>query len=159
MKAGLAEPENEPFPEPIVWERKPEIRIQPALAATKSTEDPGAGHFEAIEGISGAWVDGGLYEKLGLEPLAGRLLTTSDDRLDAPLVAVLTDAYWERRFGCDLKVIGRVLQIEGVPMTIVGVSPPEFTNSHNGRIADFTMAIGVKARVPPGNGARRIVWN
>src|SRR5271165_5937850 len=103
VKAALENPENglssDPFVwvrKPIVWKRKPTIRIQPALAAAKSAEGPGAGHFEAIEGISGAWVDSAFYEKLGLKPLAGRLLTTSDDHLDAPLVGVLTDAYWAR---------------------------------------------------------------
>jgi hypothetical protein len=159
VKAALEDPENALPPDPFVWEGKPTIRIQPALAAAKSVEGPGAGHFEAIEAVSGAWIDGAFYEKLGLKPLTGRLLTISDDRLDAPLVGVLTDDYWARRFGRDLTVIGRIMRIEGVPVTVVGVSPPEFTNGPNGQIADLTMAMGVKARVPAGNGRRSIVWN
>ncbi len=48
-----------------------------------------------------------------------------------------------RGFGRDLKVIGQSMRIEGVPVTLVGGSPPEFTSPPGGRIADITMAVGV----------------
>ena len=49
--------------------------------------------------VPGALVTGGFYETLGLEPAAGRLLTRADDVPDAPLVAVISDDFWSRRFG------------------------------------------------------------
>jgi hypothetical protein len=155
---ALEAPAEQLFSDRIVWEKPPTIKVQPALTAAKSTEEAGAGHFEAVERLSGAWVEGAFYEKLGLKPLAGRLLTADDDRLEAPLVGVLTDAYWARRFGRDLRVIGRIMRIEGVPVTIVGVSAHDFASTPVGQVADIIMAMGVMPRVPPGGGARRIVW-
>src|SRR6266849_8856092 len=80
------------------------------------------GPSEAVERISGAWVTVAYYERLGLEPLTGRLLTSDDHRPGARPVAVITDGYGVRRLGRDRKVIGPSLRIEGVPVTIVGVS-------------------------------------
>src|SRR6185436_1592246 len=50
--------------------------------------------------IAGAHaVSGNYFDVLGVTPAAGRLLGAPDDRADAPPAAVITDAYWQRRFG------------------------------------------------------------
>jgi hypothetical protein len=91
-------------------------------------------HFRAKSTLNNgerefAWVTNVYYETLGLKPITGRLLTKNDDGPDAPLVAVITDGYWERRFAHDPKVIGESLRIEGTAVTIVGVAPVELTSS------------------------------
>ncbi|SPE35608.1 conserved membrane hypothetical protein [Candidatus Sulfopaludibacter sp. SbA3] len=94
---------------------------------------------DASERVPAAWVTGGYYPMLGIGAFAGRLLTADDDRPGAPPVAVLSYSYWETRFARDFTLIGRTLQIEGKPVTIVGVSPPGFEGANVGEAANLTM--------------------
>jgi len=103
----------------------------------------------AVERTPGAWVSGGYYDTLGLRPIAGRLLARDDDRPDAAPAAVITDAYWRRAFGRRPDVIGRTLAVEGVTVTIVGVSPPGFTGMSVGQTADITLPVAILPRVLP----------
>jgi predicted permease len=115
---------------------------------------------EALEPVGGAWVSGGYYRTLGLVPVAGRLLGPDDDRPGASPSAVITDNYWTRKFGRDPAAIGRPLLIEGVPVPIVGVSPPGFIGAIVGEAADVTVALSVLPQLQPerpfmlGPGAR-----
>lgn len=108
--------------------------------ATATIGDPGALEVATVATVTGAY-----YDTLGLTPLAGRLLRTSDDEPGAAPVMVLSHGYWQRRFGGDPGVVGRSITYEGVPVTIAGVSPAGFTGVVVGRPADITMPIGVLA--------------
>jgi predicted permease len=101
----------------------------------------------------GAWVSGGFYQTLGLEPAAGRLLRPDDDRPGAAPVAVISDSYWARKFGRDTAAIGRPLLIEGVPVTVVGVSPAGFAGTIVGEAADITLALNVIPQLQPERAA------
>jgi len=79
-------------------------------------------------------VTGGLFEMLGARAARGRLIAPDDDHPDHPLVAVLSDAFWRRRFGADPAVVGRTLGINGMPTTIVGILPPDFRIPHGGNV-------------------------
>ena len=70
---------------------------------------------------------GNYFRVLGVGAIAGRTLTPDDDRPGAPAIAVISEGYWKRRFGADRGVIGRVLQMNNVPVAIVGVTPASFT--------------------------------
>ncbi len=76
------------------------------------------------------YVTGNLFPMLGARPQLGRLITPDDDRLDAPLVAVLGDEFWRTRFGADPTVVGRTLTIDGQPTTVVGITPVDFRIPH-----------------------------
>src|SRR2546427_465671 len=56
------------------------------------------GRPDAIVRTPGAWASGGYFPALQLQPAAGRLLTPEDDQPGCPLVAVISDGYWERSF-------------------------------------------------------------
>jgi predicted permease len=71
-------------------------------------------------------VTGNFFPMLGLAAARGRMLTESDDRLDAPLVAVVSHEFWTARLGADTSLVGRTLTIDGEPTTIVGITPPDF---------------------------------
>jgi predicted permease len=88
-------------------------------------------------------VTGGYYLTLGLQPAAGRLLVKSDDRPGAVPVAVITDAYWQRKFGRSPDTIGRQVLVEGKPVTIVGVSPAGFSGANVGDTADISLPVGI----------------
>ena len=67
---------------------------------------------------------GNLYEELGVRPVAGRLLVAGDMTVDPPgaeAVAVLGYGFWQRHYGGDTSVVGRTIQVEGKPFTVIGV--------------------------------------
>lgn len=79
---------------------------------------------------SRAWgfeVSGNYFDALGIQPALGRLFHAADEHgpNSAPYV-VLTDAYWRSRFQQDPGVIGRTVEVNRQPYTIIGVTPPAF---------------------------------
>ncbi len=77
------------------------------------------------ETIYGDMVSGEYYSVLGLSPAAGRLLGPADDAAASP-VAVISYAYWKRRFALSPAAIGKSFRIGAAELTIVGVEPPGF---------------------------------
>ncbi|MGH9163727.1 MAG: ABC transporter permease, partial [Vicinamibacteraceae bacterium] len=73
---------------------------------------------------------GNVYEELGVRPVVGRLLGPSDMTVDPPgaqPVAVLGYGFWQRHYGGDVSVVGRAIEVEGKPFTVIGVAPVGFT--------------------------------
>lgn len=82
------------------------------------------------ERVWGELVTGHYFQLLGVQPQLGRLLEPSDEVAPGRHpVAVITDALWARMFGRDPAVIGRRVPVNGYPLTIVGVTPPDFRGS------------------------------
>ena len=77
--------------------------------------------------VTASGVTGGLFHSLGISPALGRAITPEDDVLGAPGVIVLSDGLWERAFARDPSVLGRVVQVNGQNVNIVGVMPPGFS--------------------------------
>jgi predicted permease len=79
------------------------------------------------EHITGRLVTGNYFETLGVEPLLGRTFTADEDRLPgSDPVLVISNGYWQRRFAGDPTVIGRKVQLNNYPFTIIGIAPPGF---------------------------------
>ncbi len=76
--------------------------------------------------VEGIRTTANLFSVLGMQPLAGRLLTAADDQPDANAVVVLDARLWQSVFGGDSGVIGRTILLNGLPHTVVGVVPPDF---------------------------------
>jgi predicted permease len=76
--------------------------------------------------MPGAFVTGNYFTMFGVQPAAGRLLQKSDDRRDAPPVAVMSHRAWTEFFAQDPSLIGETVVVNGKPLTIVGVSAPAF---------------------------------
>jgi predicted permease len=81
---------------------------------------------QPAERLSCARVEANLLRVLGRSVLAGRDFTAQDDVRGAPRVALLRYGLWVRRFGADLNAIGRTLNLDGQPVLIVGILPPDF---------------------------------
>lgn len=79
------------------------------------------GADEPVQVLAGI-VTGNYFDVMGLGAVAGRALNAQDDGAAAAPVMMLTQAYWRNAFGGDPAVIGRVVRINGVPATIVGVA-------------------------------------
>lgn len=86
----------------------------------------------------GIYVTGDYHSTLGLAPGVGRLLGRDDDR-PGQAVAVLSHAYWQRRFGGRTDIVGTTLSLNTVPFTIVGVEPPGFFGTEVGRPYDIAI--------------------
>jgi predicted permease len=87
-------------------------------------------------------VSGEYFSVLGATAFAGRVLRTDDDiRGAARPAAVLSHAFWKRRFAADPAVIGRDVVLKGQPFTIVGVTRPEFFGEAVGREPDMRVPL------------------
>jgi putative ABC transport system permease protein len=87
---------------------------------------------------SGEVVSGNYFEVLGVRAALGRVFSQDDDRVPgAQPVVVLSHSYWTRHFGGDPSVLNKVLLINNVEMTVVGVSQSGFTGVQVGKIPDL----------------------
>jgi len=77
----------------------------------------------------GQLATGGYFPGLGLSAVRGRLFDASDDRPGAAPVAVLSWGYWQRHFGGADSAVGQVIQVNGVAVTVVGVTPRDFNGT------------------------------
>jgi putative ABC transport system permease protein len=76
--------------------------------------------------VTGARVTGNLFKALGASPAIGRAIEPPDAVPGQHRVAVLSDGLWRRRFAADRSVLGRTIQLDQEPHTIVGVMPAGF---------------------------------
>jgi len=76
---------------------------------------------------SGFLSTGNYFQALGVGARLGRTLTPADDRPTAAPAAVISHKYWMSRFGGNPSVVGTPAIVNNIPVTIVGVLPPEFT--------------------------------
>jgi putative ABC transport system permease protein len=87
---------------------------------------------------------GAYFTTLGVRALLGRTFTAADDvhggGPDGP-VAVIGYGFWQRRFGGRADAIGTRFAIEGVPFTIIGVTPPEFFGIDVGHAYDIAIPL------------------
>lgn len=73
---------------------------------------------------TGGLVTSNFFSVLGLKPLLGRTLEVDDEKQGAEPVAVLTYEYWNRVFGRDLSVVGKLLDLTVKKARIVGILEP-----------------------------------
>lgn len=82
--------------------------------------------LEEAERLYATYVSASAFELLGVEPLMGRPLLPEDEQLDTPTVTVLSHEFWRRALGSRPDVIGTTVEVDGTPLTVVGVMPPDF---------------------------------
>jgi predicted permease len=74
--------------------------------------------------VSAGVVGGSYFDVMGLRPVVGRLINTSDDGPNAPGVAVLTHRFWTTALKGDRSVIGKTVRLDTRTATIIGVLEP-----------------------------------
>src|SRR5579864_2340727 len=106
---------------------------------------------------------GGLQDDFsvyGVDARAGRMLAPTDDQRSAPPVAVMSYRAWQNRFASDPNLIGRTLIIRGIPVTLAGITPPEFFgDTLASDPPDFWMPISMEALLNPGQASLLEHWN
>ena len=74
---------------------------------------------------AGSW-QANEFSTLGVPLALGRPIQPSDDTEGAPPVAVISYRMWQRRLGLDPHIIGSTFSMNGVVVTIIGVTAPEY---------------------------------
>jgi predicted permease len=81
---------------------------------------------ERPEQLDAADVSPSFFRVLGSQPMLGRYLAPEEEGPKAPLVAVLSYAFWRNRMGGDAHIVGKTIALDRLPRTIVGVMPQGF---------------------------------
>jgi predicted permease len=75
---------------------------------------------------TGIYVTRTFFRVLGVKPSLGRLFTPDEAEKGSHPVALLANVYWKRQFAADPKIVGKAIDLNGQPVTVVGVLPPSF---------------------------------
>ena len=84
----------------------------------------GSSSPELLEGVRAS---AGFFPALGVSPLLGRTFIPEDDQPGHEHVTVLSNRLWLNRFGGDAGIVGRTVDLNGYPYTVIGVMPASFT--------------------------------
>lgn len=97
--------------------------------------------------VRGQSVNGDFFRTLGIRPAVGRLLEPADDQPTASPALVLNYGYWQRAFGGSPSVVGKVVNINAVPFTIVGVAEEKFISLSLGNVYDLWVPMAMAPRL------------
>jgi predicted permease len=116
----LGFPKDTPSPANFLdWRQQSSLFEGMAAFAERSFNLTGVGEPERLDGRR---VSANLFEMLGVKPIVGRTFVPQEDQPGAKVV-LLNESLWKRRFGGDPGVIGRAVNLNGKPYTVVGVLP------------------------------------
>lgn len=108
-----------------------------ALAAYRHTDFNLTGVGEA-QRLNAMQVSASFFSILGVRPVVGRSFLPQDDKRGAQAVAMLSGSFWKAKFGSSPEVLGKALELDGTPYTVIGVVPENFyfyaTNFHLGDV-------------------------
>ncbi|HKW90063.1 MAG TPA: ABC transporter permease [Candidatus Acidoferrales bacterium] len=146
MRLGAANPYGCSFSQPMFREMESSGTFAGAAAFANSGRLDLSGNGPASY-INGQVVSGGFFRTLGVRAAAGRLIEPADDSPGAASVAVLNYGYWQSAFGGDSSAIGRTIELNSVPFTIIGVAEPRFTGITPGSDYDVWLPLADAQRI------------
>ncbi len=101
--------------------------------------------------INGQDASAAYFAVLGVQPELGRTFSAAEDRVGAPNVVVLADTLWRQRFNGDRHILGRAIELDGKPRTVIGVMPPGFPGLDSPKDApQFWVPLGAEATAASG---------
>lgn len=143
---------------PLFQTMRAAVKDQAELLAVSNTEPEDLTYKsdQEMERAQVQYVCGWMFPTFGLRPKLGRLLSESDNlQPGAHPYAVLSQGYWEHRFGEDPKIVGRTFRMGERVYEIVGVVDGEFTGTEPGTMVD----IFVPVMMHPGVSANDWSWH
>lgn len=109
--------------------------------------------------VEGLWADGNFFAVLGVPASIGRTFSIADDRPnggpDGP-VTVISHDHWRHRYDAAADIVGRVVHLNGVAFTIIGVTPEGFSGVEVGRAFDFIVPLQSSQSMARGGGESRL---
>ena len=110
------------------------------------------GSPQAAESYIAQYVSGNYFSTFGVPAFAGRALNAGDDRQGAAPVAIIAYRTWQQRYALDPSVLGASFQMNGSPVTIVGVAPADFFgDALRTNAPDFWLPLAMEPMVNHGN--------
>jgi len=103
-----------------------------------------------VHRASAQYVSGDYFRALGVGAALGRVLIPADDKPGAPAALLLTNGYWQRQFRADASVVGKTLNLNGLPFTVVGVADAGFAYLTPGNVHDFSVALSQRRNLQVG---------
>jgi predicted permease len=142
------------FSQPFFQEVRERRDVFEDVAAVESMRADVHARFDGtgsqVEPLKIRLVSGNYFSMLGVRAVVGRdLLPEDDQRPGGHAVAVMSDAFWERRFARDRSVIGRTLTFNQTVFSIIGVSSREFFGTVVGESPDLWIPLAMQAQVQP----------
>ena len=128
----------------LEWRRRARSFEALALAQTPPLNVVGSGGAEQVGRLL---TTADIFRVFGVAPVVGRDFTAEEMRPGSRRVVVLGHGFWQRWFGGDPGVLGRELQAQDGPMTIVGVAPAGF------RVGAFEPDVFTPLVIDPANPA------
>ena len=93
---------------------------------------------------AGLLVSGNYFRVLGVEPRLGRGFRDDEDKVPGrDAVAVLSPDFWKREFASDPSVVGRIIRLNGVDFTVIGVAPDTFPGMYIFARPDFYIPLAM----------------
>jgi predicted permease len=135
------------FPIPLFEQFRSQVSALSDVAAFAGPDDLKLSGKDLAGNVAGEIVAGNYFSTLGVNAIIGRTIVPSDDALNASPVAVLSYAFWQSTFGGSRDVLGRIIELNDVPFTIVGVAEPSFTNLTPGKAQDLWLPIHIFPRL------------
>jgi putative ABC transport system permease protein len=134
MNVTLTVPQRGNFPprEDVVWSLPKLETLRAAQTVFSHTSARSGSMFTIRHGEQtlrdfGEYTDAGYLATLGVQPAIGRNFLPEEDRtFNGGHVAMISDGLWQRLFNADPGVVGKSLIVDGVPYTVVGVTPSGF---------------------------------
>jgi len=111
------------FSVPEIVDIRTQARSLAAVAEYSSLTFNLVGNGEPLQ-VQAGIVTGNFFQVMGLHAVVGRTFDRRDDGPGAAPAMMLTHAYWQRSFGGDPSVIGKVFRINGRSATVIGVAEP-----------------------------------
>lgn len=120
-----------------------------------------AGDPGATESVPFMRVSAEFFSTLGTHPALGRSFTEAEMSMPPSYVVIISDSYWRGHFNADPSVLGRQVRVAGVPVTVVGVLPPDFRFLSSEARLYFPFASRLEERAPrerhSGGNSRHII--
>ncbi len=112
-----------------------------------------------VELVGGQFVSGNYHTVVGAPFLLGRGFASEPDRVPGGSpIAVISERYWADRFGRDPHVLGRPLVVQGVTVTVVGVTAQAFAGLAPGSRVDVTLPLSIRGLENPEFFSRHDSW-
>jgi len=136
---------------PLLRDLARETKTLKGLAGTSGGGAVNLGVGDApVERVTAASVTSNYFALLGVKPAAGRLLREDDgDAPGGPPVMVLSEAFWQRRFGGDPEAIGSAVRINTSLYTIVGVAARGFQGTSYEAVPDVFLPLTMMEQTSP----------
>jgi putative ABC transport system permease protein len=114
-------------------------------------EPANAAWDHSVEEVQALFVSGEFYRTLGITTAIGRSISLQDET-DAATVAVISHNTWQQRFAGDPDIIGKQINVDRVPLTIIGVDAAGFFGVSPGVFPALTVPLTTYSKLKPLDG-------